>query len=392
MKKALAGAILLTATGTVAATPELPEEYAYIGVHATQYYFDTNGQVQDPGDLDSALLPGLQAGYRFGPDWSIQALYETGELDAEQGSAELDLDTAVIEGRRHFGSIDLGGFEPYVGIAAGHHEFADDDTETLAGIGAGLQRAVADNVFIDIGARHDFILDSSRHDAQLYLGVNYAFGSTGSAAGVPEDPTEGMAEPSQEERAQSSDSDGDGVVDNADECPDTAAGTPVNESGCAERRDSDEDGIADHNDQCPDTPANARVDDSGCHMTLEKSVRETLNVRFETASAKVTEDSIPEIRDVAEAMREYPESTLTLEGHTDSVGNAEANRELSRRRAEAVKQILVEEMDIEADRIEAEGYGESKPVADNDTAEGRTRNRRVESVLEASKETRQYRD
>ncbi|MGM0449629.1 MAG: OmpA family protein [Pseudomonadota bacterium] len=389
MKKALTGVMLLTtATAAVAATPELPEEYAYIGVHATHYNHDTNGQVRDSGDLDSALLPGIQAGYRFGPDWSLQGLYETGELDAELGGAEVDLDTAVIEGRRHFGSIDLAGFEPYAGAAAGHHEFGDDDTETLAGISAGLQRAVSNNVFVDIGARHDFILDNSRQDTQLYLGVNYAFGSSGSA----DDASDTMSDQSPATGTQSSDSDGDGVMDSADECPDTAEGTSVNASGCEARRDSDNDGVRDRNDDCPETPANAQVDNSGCHATLKESVRETLNVRFETGSATVTEDSFPEIRNVAEAMREYPESTLMLEGHTDSVGNAEANKALSRRRAEAVKQILVEELGIDADRIQAEGYGESRPVADNDTAEGRSRNRRVESVLEASKDVQQYKD
>lgn len=386
MRKAIAGIMLMTATGAVTAAPELPEEYAYLGIHGTQFFHDTNGQRQDSADLDSALLPGLQIGYRFQSDWSVQALYETGELDAEQGSGETDLDTAVIEGRRHFGSFDLAGFEPYAGVALGHHEFSaggSDDTETLAGIGVGVQRAVADNVFIDVGARHDFILDNSRHDAQVYLGVNYAFG-TGSDDQPAPATRQAPAEPQQPQ-----DSDNDGVPDSRDDCPDTPAGTPVNDAGCAIERDSDNDGVNDRNDQCPDTPEGAKVNEQGCHETLEESVRETLNVRFETASANVTDDSMPEIRDVAEAMRKFPESTLVLEGHTDSVGNAEANRELSQRRAEAVKQILVEEMGIDADRVSAEGYGESQPVADNDTAEGRARNRRVESVLEASREVQQ---
>ncbi|MYL27963.1 MULTISPECIES: OmpA family protein [Halomonadaceae] len=382
MKKAIAGLMLMTATGAVAATPELPEEYAYLGIHGTQFFHDTNGQRQDSADLDSALLPGLQIGYRFQSDWSVQALYETGELDAEQGSGETDLDTAVIEGRRHFGSFDLAGFEPYAGIAVGHHEFSangSDDTETLTGIGVGVQRAVASNVFIDVGARHDFILDNSRQDTQVYLGVNYAFGTGG------DEP----APTPQQEPAKPQDSDNDGVPDSRDDCPDTPAGTPVNDAGCAIERDSDNDGVTNRNDQCPDTPEGAKVNDQGCHETLKESVRETLNVRFETASANVTEGSLPEIRDVAEAMREFPESTLVLEGHTDSVGNAEANRALSQRRAEAVKQVLVEEMGIAADRVSAEGYGESQPVADNDTAEGRAQNRRVESVLEASREAQQ---
>ena len=383
MKKTLAGAMLLTAaTGAVADNAQLPEEYAYIGVHATQYYFDTNAKVGDVGDLDETLLPGLQLGYRFQSDWSVQALYETGELDAEQGSGDVDLDTAVIEGRSHFGSISIAGFEPYAGVAVGHHEFSangNDDTETLGGIGVGVQRAMGENVFVDIGTRHDYIFDTNRQDTQVYLGVNVAFG-TGSNESEPA-PQQEPAEPQQPQ-----DSDNDGIPDNRDDCSGTPAGTQVNEAGCAIERDSDNDGVNDRNDQCPDTQEGAKVNDQGCHETLEKSVRETLNVRFETASATVTDDSMPGIRAVAEAMRQFPESTLVLEGHTDNVGNADANRKLSQRRAEAVKQILVEEMGIDADRVSAEGYGESQPIADNDTAEGRARNRRVESVLEASRE------
>ncbi|PAU80395.1 hypothetical protein CK501_08075 [Halovibrio salipaludis] len=382
MKKAIAGIMLMTAAGAVTADSDLPEEYAYLGIHGTQFFHDTNGQRQDSADLDSALLPGLQIGYRFQSDWSVQALYETGELDWEQGGGDVDLDTALIEGRRHFGSFDLAGFEPYAGVAVGHHEFGSDDTETLTGIGVGVQRAVASNVFIDVGARHDFILDNSRQDTQVYLGVNYAFGTSG------DDPAPApQQEPAEPQQPQ--DSDNDGVPDSRDDCPDTPAGTPVNDAGCAIERDSDNDGVTDRNDQCPDTQEGAKVNDQGCHETLEENVRKTLNVRFETASANVTDDSLPEIREVAETMREFPESTLVLEGHTDSVGNAEANRALSQRRAEAVKQILVEEMGIDAERVSAEGYGESQPVADNDTAEGRARNRRVESVLEASREVQQ---
>lgn len=385
MKKAIAGIMLLTATGAAVAQSDLPQEYAYLGIHGTQFFHDTNGQRQDSADLDSALLPGLQIGYRFQSDWSVQALYETGELDVEGGSGDVDLDTALIEGRRHFGSFDLAGFEPYAGVAVGHHEFSSngsDDTETLAGIGVGVQRAVANNVFIDVGARHDFILDNSRHDAQIYLGVNYAFG-TGGGEPTPA-PQQEPAEPQQPQ-----DADGDGVPDSRDDCPDTPAGTPVNEMGCAIERDADNDGVIDRNDECPETQAGATVNDQGCAETLEKSVRETLKVRFETASANVTDDSLSEIRNVAQAMREFPESTLVLEGHTDNVGNAASNRALSQSRAETVKQILVEEMGIDADRVSAKGYGESQPIADNDTAEGRARNRRVESVLEASREVQQ---
>ncbi|MNT90758.1 Outer membrane porin F precursor [compost metagenome] len=81
-------------------------------------------------------------------------------------------------------------------------------------------------------------------------------------------------------------------------------------------------------------------------------------------------------------MKQYPQTTTVVEGHTDSVGPDAYNQKLSQRRADAVKQVLVQD-GVEASRVSSVGYGESRPVADNGTAEGRAVNRRVEAQVEA---------
>jgi OOP family OmpA-OmpF porin len=82
-------------------------------------------------------------------------------------------------------------------------------------------------------------------------------------------------------------------------------------------------------------------------------------------------------------MNQYPQTTTTVEGYTDSVGSEAYNQQLSQRRADAVRQVMVDEYGVAADRVSAVGEGESDPVASNDTAEGRALNRRVEASVEA---------
>lgn len=168
------------------------------------------------------------------------------------------------------------------------------------------------------------------------------------------------------------DSDGDGVVDSADQCPDTPRGAPVDARGCP--LDSDGDGVADYQDECPDTPAGARVDSRGCELQGRIELR---GVNFEVNTAQLTPGSRTQLDEVADTLRRYPEMKIEIAGHTDSSGNAAYNQTLSQRRAEAVRDYLVDE-GIAADRLQAKGYGEDKPIADNATRAGRERNRRVE--------------
>ncbi len=109
----------------------------------------------------------------------------------------------------------------------------------------------------------------------------------------------------------------------------------------------------------------------------KRTITIRLNVEFEFDSDKVRAIYGDELEAVAAAMKAHDDIDLALEGHTDSIGNEDYNQSLSERRAAAVKAKLVEDYGIPADRISATGYGESRPIADNSTAEGREKNRRV---------------
>ncbi|MBM7059369.1 OmpA family protein [Pseudomonas sp. UL073] len=146
--------------------------------------------------------------------------------------------------------------------------------------------------------------------------------------------------------------------------------------------DSDNDGVCDNVDKCPDTPANVTVDADGCPAAAE-NVRVELDVKFDFDKSKVKEESYGDIKNLADFMNQYPATTTTVEGHTDSVGTDAYNQKLSERRANAVKDVLVNQYGVGGERIQSVGYGESRPVADNATDAGRAVNRRVEAEVEA---------
>ena len=116
---------------------------------------------------------------------------------------------------------------------------------------------------------------------------------------------------------------------------------------------------------------------------VAEAVRVELDVKFDFDRAEVKSGSYDDIRNLADFMKEYGQTSTVVEGHTDSVGTDAYNQKLSERRANAVRDVLVNQHGLDSSRIEAVGYGESRPVADNATEEGRAINRRVEAEVEA---------
>jgi outer membrane protein OmpA-like peptidoglycan-associated protein len=164
----------------------------------------------------------------------------------------------------------------------------------------------------------------------------------------------------------------------------------------AQDGDEDGDGVFDRRDRCPDTPANTPVHHNGCPFPEYASpapvmeadepavpVRVELDVKFDFDKSVVKADSHADIKSLADFMKQYPQTTTTVEGHTDAIGSDAYNQGLSERRANAVRDVLVEQHGIETNRVSAVGYGESRPVADNDSESGRAINRRVEAAVEA---------
>ncbi len=101
-------------------------------------------------------------------------------------------------------------------------------------------------------------------------------------------------------------------------------------------------------------------------------------LQFPSASAEIKPDNFSLLTKVQRVLREFPDQSITLTGHTDSRGNEDYNQELSQRRADAVRDYLLANMALSADSVTAKGYGESQPIASNDTEEGRAKNRRID--------------
>lgn len=173
------------------------------------------------------------------------------------------------------------------------------------------------------------------------------------------------------------DADADGVADKDDECPDEAGA--VDNKGCP-WPDTDGDGVSDNEDACPEEAGTG--ENNGC-PELSNEVVQTINqlatqINFAAGSDRIQGRIIVKaLNDIKILLDNNPDGNLIIEGHTSSDGEAEANLELSQKRAAAVKAFLVS-LGVNPDRLKTEGYGEERPIADNETLEGRARNRRVQ--------------
>lgn len=179
------------------------------------------------------------------------------------------------------------------------------------------------------------------------------------------------------------DNDGDGIPDVEDKCPNDAEDRDgfQDEDGCPEY-DNDADGIKDDIDLCPDQPEtfNGFKDEDGCPDEVPQPPKKTFvleGVNFESGRTDITPDSHVSLMKVVDIMETFPDTRFEIVGHTDDVGNKLKNKELSKGRAESVKSFLVEK-GISEDRITTDGKGQEQPIASNKTAEGRAKNRRIE--------------
>jgi OmpA-OmpF porin, OOP family len=174
------------------------------------------------------------------------------------------------------------------------------------------------------------------------------------------------------------DNDGDGVVDKVDACPNMPG--PIENRGCP-IMDRDGDGVPDDVDKCPDEPGPKENDGCPKKYTLVEVKKEKIEIKqqvhFATAKYRVLPDSFPLLNQVAQVLNDFPKMRVSIEGHTDTVGGEASNMRLSQKRAEAVLDYLVAK-GISPERLEAVGYGPTKPIASNKTVKGKAKNRRTE--------------
>ncbi len=189
------------------------------------------------------------------------------------------------------------------------------------------------------------------------------------------------------ERQGFADSDGDGILDKDDDCPDQAEDTDgfKDDDGCPEP-DNDHDGILDDDDECPDMPEDPGGDRDGCPDRPQvKYVDGKLvvfgKVQFKTGSAEIDKKSDPLLDQLAAVMEANPGiKKVRIEGHTDNVGGRDINQRLSEDRARSVRDALAAR-GVSGDRLDTAGHGESRPTAPNTSRAGRAKNRRVEFII-----------
>lgn len=185
------------------------------------------------------------------------------------------------------------------------------------------------------------------------------------------------------------DNDKDGVADSLDRCPNDPE-DPDNyqdDDGCPDI-DNDKDGIPDLKDQCPNEPENfnGKDDQDGCPDTVTKVPKSNMpkhqvlfGVHFKSGKAEMTFDSYRFLEPIVAELKKYPDIEVEIRGHTDSIGSYSSNMRLSQKRAESVRQYLLSQ-GVNGERMRAIGFGPSSPIADNRTAAGRGKNRRIEIV------------
>jgi len=331
-------------------------------------------------DLETDNHLGLGVGYRFDSPWGVEFTYQTMEADFDnpaQGDADIDL--WRLDGLYHFKTDN--DVNPFLSFGYGRVDYdldlISDEDENQINIGAGVKWFFSEKAAL----RGDFKLyEGNREEAvesAISLGLHFALGGSKHTAKVS-----GPAMPTP---AADGDTDGDGVLDSADRCPGTPAGVAVNSRGCPQ--DDDGDGVYNYLDKCPGTTnRRAQIDANGCYEKLTRRVDITLNVEFDFNSSKQRDEHAIEVERVADFMVQYPDSKVVMEGHTDSKGSEVYNQGLSEQRAKRIADMLVEKFGINGGRVSSKGHGESKPVATNDTAEGRQKNRRVVGVVEGQKQ------
>ncbi|MDU9412122.1 OmpA family protein [Pseudomonas sp. zfem005] len=300
-------------------------------------------------DLSNGNLFGGSVGYYLTDDVELALSYgEFHDIRSENdtGNKNIKGSQTGLDAIYHFGTPGVG-LRPYVSAGFAHQSISNvpartgRDHSTFANIGTGLKYYFTENFYAKAGLDGMYNIDvgESEWAAGVGVGVNFGGGSKPAAEPAP---------------------------------------APVAEV-CS---DSDNDGVCDNVDKCPDTPANVTVDADGCPAVAEV-VRVELDVKFDFDKSKVKEESYGDIKNLADFMNQYPSTTTTVEGHTDSVGTDAYNQKLSERRANAVREVLVNQYGVGSERVNSVGYGESRPVADNATDAGRAVNRRVEAEVEA---------
>jgi OOP family OmpA-OmpF porin len=383
-KKLLSGIIGALSIWGVSANAADIDGAFIISPEFTYHIFDNDRKIYKDGDyreLKDAFEAWLSAEKVLG-NVGLGAKLGYGKADVKGSPSEQEFYDLVLFGKYYF--TNYQNVLPYISLGVAETKIKN---KYLTGgfAGVGLNYIIGNNWGLKFGV-DAYNLGKGRTDFMPTIGLTYAAGTTkdSDGDGVPDNVDQCPNTPAGV-RVDSTgcplDSDKDGVPDYKDHCPNTPAGTKVDENGCPIQepqpmiKDSDGDGVPDDRDRCPNTPRGYKVDENGCFVEAR------LEIHFDFDSWEVKPEYYPEIEKFARFLKANPNIKVELQGHTDKRGRADYNLWLSQKRAEAVKKILVEKYGISPDRIIARGYGESQPICYEDTEECYAKNRRVVAKL-----------
>lgn len=346
-----------------------------LGYHYSEGASDEQAETMGAGGLykENGLYTGAALGVELTPSTQFQVEYGVSNTDAvnDAGTISLDAEQEMISGNFLIGTEEFTGytdnaFKPYVLVGAGQSKIEVEDAagnfvtgskDTIGNLGLGAMYRINDALSLRGEARAIHNFDESWWEGMALAGLEVVLGGhLAPTVAVPP-----MQEP---------------VVDTAP--------VVVIESDL----DSDGDGVPDSIDACPGTPMNVVVDERGCpvQVDIEDTLKMELRVFFDNDKSTIKNQYKPEIAKVAEKMREYPNSVASIEGHASKTGPSAAyNQRLSEARAVAVKSMLTNEFGIAPNRLSTVGYGYDRPIADNNTEEGRAMNRRVFAIITGDK-------
>jgi OOP family OmpA-OmpF porin len=360
MKKISLAASILFALSTQASAEPAKEGDKWIGVFGEVYSTDSE-KSGFPDYLNDATGFGAEVGFRFKPQWA--ARLEFSHLDINVKSPGND-----TSGNRY--GIDAMYFLPddLMYVFGGVRHLENIGSNNVLTFGLGKHWSLNDNfkLITEVAAYNDF--SNGYNDVGAKIGLAYSFGST--AASAPQ---------------MSKDSDNDGVNDNVDMCANTPAGTKVDATGCSLALDSDADGILDINDKCADTPVTDKVDATGCSVYAEEAISQNLTINFANNSSVIKKADVVKLQEFVDFMQSYPDTNTVIEGHASAPGKDDYNMQLSQKRANAVRALLISKFGIAAERITAVGHGETQLLDTANSPAADEKNRRITAKVTTNK-------
>ncbi|MFT5313480.1 MAG: OOP family OmpA-OmpF porin [Paraglaciecola sp.] len=388
MKKTMIAMGLLLASVGAASAASAPEGDKWVGGFVE--YYDTDGETEGfPTYFDNGSGLGAEVGFRFKPQWAARLEWSHLNIDAtslgqDQSGNRIGVDAL------YFLPDDL------MYIFGGLKQVKLADSSSMANVGLGKHWAINDKwrVITEIAAYHDF--GEGYNDMTFKFGLAYTFGGKTAPVGPKDSDNDGIYD-NRDQCANSApgtqvdstgcsvDTDGDGVLNSMDQCPDTPAGINVGAKGCNLASDSDQDGVLNAADRCADTPLIDEVDASGCSLFTETEVAVNLRVLFGNNSFTVDNTNDSQFPEFADFMKRYPQTDSVIEGHASAPGEADYNLWISQKRAEAVRQLLIEQYGIDAERLSAKGFGESQLIDTANTSAANKVNRRIEAKVATTK-------